>query len=265
MATCVTGVTCSCSCYLGAARTGGHTRHDRRGIDSLSLLHGRRRVGLDEEPEQWAAHCGPGTTGRRAIGDHGPRQHVRVRPGTDNQLWVSACNTTGSSDECGSWLPLGGHITSQPGAVLRAGKGADYSVYARGTDGAVWGRDRTASGWGPWHSPGGNLLAGTGPAAAYLGGTYVLAVGTNKETYVAEAGVTGFVPAAGSTTATAGLTALLSAHGAPAALPPGCLRPVRIRGPKDRRSLARPPRGSWRPAGSARPWPALPRRVLGRR
>src|SRR3981081_1658814 len=38
-------------------------------------------------------------------------------------------------------------------------------------------------------------------------------------------------------------------------------RPVRMPGPKDRRSPARPPRGSWRPAGSARPWPALPRRV----
>jgi len=37
-------------------------------------------------------------------------------------------------------------------------------------------------------------------------------------------------------------------------------RPVRVPGTKDRRSLARPPQGSWRPAGSGRPWPALPRR-----
>jgi tRNA(Arg) A34 adenosine deaminase TadA len=54
------------------------------------------------------------------------------------------------------------------------------------------------------------------------------------------------------------------AGGTSVGVPPGCLRPVRIPGPRDRRSLARPPRGSWRPAGSARPWPALPRRVLAR-
>jgi hypothetical protein len=90
--------------------------------------------------------------------------------GPDNQLWVNACNAYGS---CGSWLPLGGRITSGPGAVFRGPNVADYSVYARGTDGAVWGRDHTTAGWGGWHSLGGNLLAGTGPAAAktYLGGT----------------------------------------------------------------------------------------------
>jgi hypothetical protein len=36
---------------------------------------------------------------------------------------------------------------------------------------------------------------------------------------------------------------------------------VRMPGTKDRRSLAQPLRGSWRPAGSGRPWPGLPRRV----
>jgi hypothetical protein len=133
--------------------------------------------------------------------------------GTDNQLWVTSC-----SSSCGSWRPLGGDITSKPGAVFRGPYGADYSVYARGANGAVWGRDHTTAGWGAWHSLGGNLLAGTGPAAAYLGGTYVLATGTDRQLYIAEAGVTGFVPAGGSTTASPALTAYPSAQNAPAAL-----------------------------------------------
>jgi hypothetical protein len=135
--------------------------------------------------------------------------------GTDNQLWVNSCNGLSS---CGSWLPLGGDITSKPGAVFRGPYSADYSVYARGANGAVWGRDHTMAGWGGWHSLGGNVLAGTGPAAAYLGGTYVLAVGTDRQLYIAEAGATGFVPAGGSTTASPGLTAIPAAQGAPAAL-----------------------------------------------
>jgi hypothetical protein len=151
--------------------------------------------------------------GLSAIGD-GASMLVFGR-GTDNQLWVSSCHTFGS---CGSWLPLGGTITSSPGAVFRGPDAADYSVFARGTNGAVWGRDHTTAGWGGWYSAGGNLLRGTGPAAAYLGGTYVVATGTNRELYIAKVGATGFSPAGGSTTASPGLTAIPSAQGAPAAL-----------------------------------------------
>jgi hypothetical protein len=133
--------------------------------------------------------------------------------GPDGQLWFNSCNTVGS---CGSWLPLGGTITSRPGAVFRGPNVADFSVYARGTNGAVWGRDHTTAGWSGWYSAGGNLLPGTGPAAAYLGGTYVMAVGTNRQLYIAEAGKTGFVPAGGSTTTSPGLAAIPSAQGTPA-------------------------------------------------
>ena len=112
--------------------------------------------------------------------------------GTDNQLWVNSCNL---SKLCGTWSPLGGTLTSAPGAVLGP-NAADYSVYVRGTDGAVRARDHSASGWGPWHSLGGQVLAGTGPTAAYIGGTYVMVAGTNRELYLEKVGVTSFGPSA---------------------------------------------------------------------
>jgi hypothetical protein len=128
--------------------------------------------------------------------------------GTDDQLWYNSCNTSGS---CGSWLPPGGTITSTPGAVVQGTNAADFSVYARGTNGAVWGRNHTASGWSGWYSAGGNLLAGTGPAAAYLDGTYVLATGIDRHLYIAKVGATGFVPAGGSTSASPALISMSSA------------------------------------------------------
>lgn len=128
--------------------------------------------------------------------------------GTDNALWVNSCTPGGG---CGSWASLGGAITAGPGAVFRGPATADYSVYARGTDGAVWGRDHSSSGWGAWHSLGGALLGGTGPAAAFLGHTYLLAVGLNGILYLKEVGVTGFVAVRGLTSYTPALTALPSA------------------------------------------------------
>jgi hypothetical protein len=49
-------------------------------------------------------------------------------------------------------------------------------------------------------------VRGTGPSAAYFGGTFVLVVGTNKALYLAHAGVTGFSPVGGQTTASPALT-----------------------------------------------------------
>lgn len=135
--------------------------------------------------------------------------------GTDNQMWMNSCNLSGS---CGSWQPLGGDLFSKPGAVFQGPNVADYSVYGSGLDGAVWGRTHTTAGWGAWSSLGGDLLNGTGPSAAYLGGTYVLAVGTNHQLYIAQAGVTGFVPVGGATTGSPALTAIPASTGAPAAL-----------------------------------------------
>jgi hypothetical protein len=127
--------------------------------------------------------------------------------GTDHQLWWA----TRVHGAWGAWTSLGGNLSSKPGAVFRGPSSADYSVFVRGTDGAVWARDHSAAGWGAWHSIGGQLLAGTGPSAAFLGGTFVLVVGTNKELFIAHAGVTGFSAAGGQTTTSPALTAITGA------------------------------------------------------
>jgi hypothetical protein len=121
--------------------------------------------------------------------------------GTDHALWYAA-RVNGAWT---NWTSLGG-IISDPAVVYR-GSPQLYSVYARGADGAVWSRDHTRSGWNAWHSLGGLLYPGTGPAAAYAGGTYVLAVGLDKQLYIAHSGVTGFRPVGGRTTANPALTA----------------------------------------------------------
>jgi hypothetical protein len=126
--------------------------------------------------------------------------------GTDHQLWFA----TRVHNAWSNWASLGGNLTSQPGAVFR-GSTDVYSVFARGADGTVWARDHSSSGWGAWHSIGGQLLAGTGPSAAYLSGTFVLVVGTNKQLYIAHAGVTGFTAAGGQTTVSPALTTIPAA------------------------------------------------------
>ena len=126
-------------------------------------------------------------------------------PGTNHQLYYKQCTLAGS---CTGWVSLGGSVTSKAGAVFQGPNVADYSVYARGGNGAVWGRTHTTAGWSAWHSYGGKLYGGTGPAAADLNGTYLLVVGTNKQLYIAHAGVTGFSAAGGQTTASPGLAAV---------------------------------------------------------
>ncbi len=128
--------------------------------------------------------------------------------GTNGALWQDICAPGGS---CGPWVSLGGIITSQPGAVFRGPGVGNYSVYARGTNGAVWGRDHTSAGWGAWYTAGGKLLPGTGPSAAYLGGVYILVVGTNDALYIQHLRVTGFTSVGGVTTATPALTAISTA------------------------------------------------------
>lgn len=162
---------------------------------------------------------GPGTptrVGGRLIG--GPsavfdgNAIVIFGRGTDNRLWDASCP---SITVCGGWEPLGGTLTSKPGAVGKSRM--VYSVYARGTDGAVWGRDYNF-GWHGWYKVGGQVLAGTGPAAAYLGGTYVMMAGTDRHLYIEKLGVTGFSPAGGTTTADPALTMVFGTAGAPNSL-----------------------------------------------
>jgi hypothetical protein len=135
--------------------------------------------------------------------------------GANNQLYVDSCDLAA---HCSGWSSLGGVITSKPGAVFQGPNVADYSVYARGTNGAVWGRTHTTAGWGSWYQEGGNLRAGTGPAAADLNGTYVLVTGTDNQLYLAEVGHFGFEPVGGMTTASPGLAVTAASSAGPAAL-----------------------------------------------
>jgi hypothetical protein len=126
--------------------------------------------------------------------------------GTDNQLWYNVLGDYFSQP----WHPLGGRLTSSPGAVSLGG-GA-YAVFVRGADGAVWERMYSGTAWSSWRSLGGHVLAGTGPTAAYLTGShqiYVAVVGTNRQLYLKIAGLAaGFFSIGGQTTASPALTAI---------------------------------------------------------
>ena len=126
--------------------------------------------------------------------------------GTDNQLWYNVLGYYFSQP----WQPLGGRLTSNPGAVSLGG--GTYAVFVRGADGAVWERMYSGTTWSSWRSLGGQVLAGTGPTAAYLTGShhiYVGVVGINRQTYLKIADLaTGFFSIGGQTTASPALTAI---------------------------------------------------------
>jgi len=86
--------------------------------------------------------------------------------GVYHALWHKDWNgTTGWS----SWEYLGGYLTSSP-VVTSSGNGA-IDVFVRGTDGALWSKYTTDGGtsWSNWISLGGQIAAGTGPAACSWG------------------------------------------------------------------------------------------------
>lgn len=133
---------------------------------------------------------------------------VNFGRGTDNQLWYNRV-TTGFSQPS---YPLGGRLTARPGVASLGGNA--YAVFVRGTDGTVWERVYNGSTWANWQGIGGQVLAGTGPTAAYLTGSrqlYVAVVGTNHQVYLKVAnGSGGFFSIGGQTTADPALTAISS-------------------------------------------------------
>jgi len=83
-------------------------------------------------------------------------------------LWNRSVMPSGS----GTWKSLGGVWTSSPAATSRNNGG--MTVFVRGNDSAVWYRDYVRGSWGrwawgKWTSIGGQLPAGTGPAACSWG------------------------------------------------------------------------------------------------
>ena len=129
---------------------------------------------------------GPGSTfiPPGAVGAHS-RPFFLAGRGTDNALWAfMGIGITGSP----LWVPLGGRLTSRPGAAagaLSVTGGEALDLVARGSDGAVWDRESTSAAARPWVNLGGQVLAGTGPAAVNAGGTlFVLAVGLDHALWV---------------------------------------------------------------------------------
>ena len=93
--------------------------------------------------------------------------------GPQNQAWWYV----GGSP---AWIPLGGTLTSRPGAAagaLSVTGGEALDLVVRGPDGAVYIKQFTHTTETNWTSLGGHVLAGSGPAAVNVGGTlYVLAL-----------------------------------------------------------------------------------------
>jgi len=86
--------------------------------------------------------------------------HLFVQ-GTDNALWSKQYQ---SGSGWSGWQSLGGTLTSSP-AATSPGSG-QIDVFARGSDGALWYKDWNGAAWSSWHPLGGQIPAGTGPAAS---------------------------------------------------------------------------------------------------
>ena len=100
---------------------------------------------------QIASDTGP------AVCTSGSRLDVLAQ-GTNGALYQKTWTGSWSN-----WTSLGGSLTSSP-AATSLGNGL-IDVFARGTDGAVWYKDWSGTAWSSWHSLGGHVAAGTGPAA----------------------------------------------------------------------------------------------------
>lgn len=119
----------------------------------------RQRV-LIIGPTLWIDHGGILTTEPRAVARPGGQVDVFVR-GLDFGLWT----LDASSGAPGTWVPLGGVLTSTPVPVA---VGGDLVVFVRGLDRALWSRRLSGGTWSPWTSLGGVLA--TAPAAASRAG-----------------------------------------------------------------------------------------------
>jgi hypothetical protein len=144
-------------------------------------------------------------------GDLSPAARLAVfGRGPDNRLWWRHQTSSGWS----RWASLGGRITSRPTAVYWQGPDSGIlGVFARGADGAVWGRVEyhvsEHTDWTPWSSYGGHLLPGTGPAVAVTHGRiFLAATGTDRAVWVRHNSPGGWRPwhsIGGRTTATPAL------------------------------------------------------------
>jgi hypothetical protein len=104
---------------------------------------------------------------------------------TSGTLW-NVSGLFGSGPD--TWNSLGGVCTASPAAVSWGNQSTSYlriDVFVRGSDGAVWQKYYNNSVWSGWHSLGGQLASGTGPAVSSwsAGRLDVFAEGTNGVLY----------------------------------------------------------------------------------
>jgi hypothetical protein len=100
----------------------------------------------------WSSLGGVATSGVAATSSATTSSDIFVR-GTDQGLWYRAWNGVGS----GSWQPLGGVLTSSPGADT---VGSETSVFVRGNDAQLWTMSSSSGTFGPWTPLGGVLTSG---------------------------------------------------------------------------------------------------------
>src|SRR6185295_11406439 len=87
--------------------------------------------------------------------------------GTDRQVWYRTV-----AQNAAGWRSLGGTSLYSPAAVTA---GTTAYVMTVGSDGALWTRSDSGSGWGAWTSLGGRLTAS--PAVASLGSGHLRVFG----------------------------------------------------------------------------------------
>jgi hypothetical protein len=125
------------------------------------------------------AFANPGGIGSPAVaGDEFSPTYTRdvFEIGTDHRIvgWRLVVSSVTRRDD------VGGYATEGVAAVVQ---GTRETVFTRGSDGAVWYRERIGTGsWGPWRSLGGRIVGR--PAAMRVGTLTALAVrGTNGYLY----------------------------------------------------------------------------------
>ncbi len=96
-----------------------------------------------------------------------PPAAVRIAPGRtaltvvggDGQLWYRETSATGA---WAGWLPIGGRAATGTGPAMSSPGNGTLNVFVHGTDGTLWLRSRTPTGWTGWASLGGGLLSDPG-------------------------------------------------------------------------------------------------------
>ena len=103
-------------------------------------------------PSGWTTLDGVATSGTGSASTSAASTEVVVR-GTDNGLWHRTWNGT----QWGPWSPVGGVLSSGPGAVAQSTK---TYVFVRGSDNQLWTNNAIGGVFGNWQPLGGVLTSG---------------------------------------------------------------------------------------------------------